>query len=599
MKKNVINIGGAIGFWGESQIGTPQLLKQGNLDYIVYDYLAEITLSIMSRAKINDPEKGYAIDFITKVIKPNIKEIASQGTKIISNAGGLNPEACAKAIKDVLKEIGVDLEIAVITGDDLFNDVEDFKHSETREMFSNDVFPNINSIMSVNAYLGAYPIAMALNKGADIVITGRVVDSAVTLGACIHEFGWNPDEYNKLASGSLAGHILECTVQATGGNYTDWELVSDDIHNIGYPIAEISSDGSFVLTKPANTGGIVNVSTVTEQMLYEIGDPQAYILPDVVCDFSNVRLTEIDKNRVKVFGAKGYPSTDSLKVSMTFLDGFRGGQIFLFYGFNADKKARKFAKNAIKRAKGRLECEQLQTYSETLVEVMGDESHYGQQKSIESSREVTVKIAAKHPKKIAIEILFQEIIGLALAAPPGLTGFAGTRSKPSPVVRLFSFLVDKKFVKETIKVNDQEFPVKYNQTVDFNNHLIKRPKLPKKVNNKNLTKSIPLILLAYARSGDKGNKANIGIIARNSEYLPFIWSSLTEENVENYLSHFLNGTVERYFLPGSNSINFLLHNILGGGGIASLRNDPQGKGYGQLLLNYPIPVTQTIAETLQ
>ena len=599
MKKNVINIGGAIGFWGESQIGTPQLLKQGNLDYIVYDYLAEITLSIMSRAKINDPEKGYATDFITKVIKPNIKEIASQGTKIISNAGGLNPEACAKAIKDVLKEIGVDLEIAVITGDDLFNDVEDFKHSETREMFSNDVFPNINSIMSVNAYLGAYPIAMALNKGADIVITGRVVDSAVTLGACIHEFGWNPDEYNKLASGSLAGHILECTVQATGGNYTDWELVSDDIHNIGYPIAEISSDGSFVLTKPANTGGIVNVSTVTEQMLYEIGDPQAYILPDVVCDFSNVRLTEIDKNRVKVFGAKGYPSTDSLKVSMTFLDGFRGGQIFLFYGFNADKKARKFAKNAIKRAKGRLECEQLQTYSETLVEVMGDESHYGQQKSIESSREVTVKIAAKHPKKIAIEILFQEIIGLALAAPPGLTGFAGTRSKPSPVVRLFSFLVDKKFVKETIKVNDQEFPVKYNQTVDFNNHLIKRPKLPKKVNNKNLTKSVPLILLAYARSGDKGNKANIGIIARNSEYLPFIWSSLTEENVENYLSHFLNGTVERYFLPGSNSINFLLHNILGGGGIASLRNDPQGKGYGQLLLNYPIPVTQTIAETLQ
>ena len=284
---------------------------------------------------------------------------------------------------------------------------------------------------------------------------------------------------------------------------------------------------------------------------------------------------------------------------MTFLDGFRGGQIFLFYGFNADKKARKFAKNAIKRAKGRLECEQLQTYSETLVEVMGDESHYGQQKSIESSREVTVKIAAKHPKKIAIEILFQEIIGLALAAPPGLTGFAGTRSKPSPVVRLFSFLVDKKFVKETIKVNDQEFPVKYNQTVDFNNHLIKRPKLPKKVNNKNLTKSVPLILLAYARSGDKGNKANIGIIARNSEYLPFIWSALTEEGVENYLSHFLNGTVERYFLPGSNSINFLLHNILGGGGIASLRNDPQGKGYGQLLLNYPIPVTQTIAETLQ
>ena len=186
-----------------------------------------------------------------------------------------------------------------------------------------------------------------------------------------------------------------------------------------------------------------------------------------------------------------------------------------------------------------------------------------------------------------------------MAAPPGLTGFAGTRPKSSPVVRLFSFLVDKKFVKETIKVNDQEFPVKYNQTVDFNNHLIKRPKLPKKVNNKNLTKSIPLILLAYARSGDKGNKANIGIIARNSEYLPFIWSALTEAEVENYFSHFLNGTVERYFLPGSNSINFLLHNILGGGGIASLRNDPQGKGYGQLLLNYPIPVTQTIAETLQ
>ena len=599
MKKKVLNIGGAIGFWGESQIGTPQLLKQGSLDYIVYDYLAEITLSIMSRAKINDPEKGYATDFITKVIKPNIKEIANQGTKVISNAGGLNPEACAKAIMDLLNEIGVDLKIAVISGDDLFNKVKDFKNVDTREMFSNDAFPDIKSIMSVNAYLGAYPIAMALNKGADIVITGRVVDSAVTLGACIHEFGWNPDEYDKLASGSLAGHILECTVQATGGNYTDWELVSDEIHNIGYPIAEISSDGSFVLTKPQNTGGIVNISTVTEQMLYEIGDPQAYILPDVVCDFSNVHLTEVAENRVKVVGAKGYPSTDSLKVSMTFLDGFRGGQILLFYGFNADKKAREFAKNAIKRAEGRLECEQLQTYTETLVEVIGDESHYGEQKSIDASREVSVKIAAKHSKKIAIEILFQEIIGLALAAPPGLTGFAGTRPKPSPVVRLFSFLVNKEFIKETIKVNDQELPVKYNQTVSFDNHLIKRPKLPKKVNKEDLTNSVPLIFLAYARSGDKGDKANIGIIARKSEYLPFIWSALTEEGVENYFSHFLNGTVERYFLPGSNSINYLLHNILGGGGIASLRNDPQGKGYGQLLLNFPIPVTQTIAETLQ
>ena len=284
MKKS-IRIGGASGFWGDSVIATPQLLNGNSLDFIVYDYLAEITMSIMARARSKDPLKGYATDFVSSVMKLNLRQISEQNIKILSNAGGVNPEACADALRELIKEQNLELKVAVILGDDLMNEQDSFIQDKVSEMYSGIDFPNSDKIASINAYLGAFPIAKALEQGADIVITGRSVDSAVTLGACIYSFGWNDKEYDLLSSGSLAGHIIECGTQSTGGNFTDWEKVANNLNDIGYPIVEIKNDGTFTCSKSKSSSGIVNVGTVSEQMLYEIGDPQAYILPDVICDF--------------------------------------------------------------------------------------------------------------------------------------------------------------------------------------------------------------------------------------------------------------------------------------------------------------------------
>jgi len=595
----IIRIGGACGFWGESSLATAQLLADRDLDYIVYDYLAEITMSIMARARAVNPELGYAGDFVSAVLMPNLSEIASQGVKIISNAGGVNPAACAAVIRQLIESQGLDLKVAVISGDNLSSRSAGLAATGLTEMFSGQPFPAQEAVASINAYLGAFPIAKALDEGADIVLTGRVVDSAVTLGACIHEFGWNRTDLDELAGGSLAGHILECGPQATGGNLTDWELASDSYFNIGYPIAEISADGSFVCTKPKDSGGLVTSLTVSEQMLYEIGDPQAYVLPDVVCDFSGVTLEQKANNRVQVSGALGRPAPRDYKVSATYADGFRGGQMLLFYGFEADRKARCFAEVALERARARLSASDMPDYSETSVELIGDESHYGDYREVQGSREVMVKIAARHPDKNGLVILFKEIIGMALGGPPGLTGFAGGRPKPSPVVRLFSFTHAKDDVEITVETAAGEW--KMRETIPdpaFDPAFIQRPiaPLPEVAGQQRV--SVPLIKLAVGRSGDKGDKANIGIIARTAEYLPWIWAALTEQAVANRFAHFLQGRVERFYLPGSHSINFLLHEVLGGGGIASLRNDPQGKGYAQILLDYPIPVPQALAEKL-
>ena len=265
MPDKTIRVGGASGFWGDAALATPQLLADGRLDYIVYDYLAEITMSILARARAENPELGFATDFVTQAMKPNLAQIALQKVKVISNAGGVNPVACAAAVRALVAEKGLSLKVAAITGDDLIARREEF--AANAEMFSGEAYPDPGKVLSINAYLGAFPIAKALDDGADIVITGRCVDSAVTLGACIHEFGWTADDLDRLAGGSLAGHVIECGPQATGGNFTDWESVIDRLDEIGYPIAEISADGSFVCTKPEKTGGTVNIGTVSGDFL--------------------------------------------------------------------------------------------------------------------------------------------------------------------------------------------------------------------------------------------------------------------------------------------------------------------------------------------
>ncbi len=600
MADKVLRIGGASGFWGDAARATPQLLNVEGLDYIVYDYLAEITMSIMARARLKDDARGYAVDFVSAAMKPNLALIAERGIKVVSNAGGVNPEACVAALCAEIAAQGLNLKVACVTGDDLMDRKEQMAKDGVTEMFSGSDFPPTDKVLSINAYLGAFPIARALEMGADIVVTGRCVDSAVTLGACIHAFGWGRNDHDQLAMGSLAGHILECGTQATGGNFTDWEQV-EGMANMGYPITEVSPDGSFVCTKPDNTGGLVTVGTVSEQMLYEIGDPQAYILPDVVCDFSTASVKQLGENRVQVSGAVGRPAPDTYKVSATYADEFRGGTYLSFYGVDADKKARALGDAIFEAARSVFANFGLPDFSETSIELMGTESQYGAFSKVKSSREVVMKIAAKHPDKIGIGILLKEAVGLALATPPGLSGFAGSRPAPSPVVRLFSCTVPKSLAPVQIVLGDETVACDERHGEKFNARKIPRPKCPIADKTGKMVK-VPLIALAWGRSGDKGDKANVGIIARKPEYLPYINAALKNAAVRKRFAHFLaddsKKSVERFLLPGSHAINFLLHDVLGGGGVASIRNDSQGKGYAQLLLACPIAVPAAIAESL-
>ena len=602
MSKSTIKIGGAAGYWGDSAMATPQLLSVGDLDYIVYDYLAEITMSILARAKAKNPQAGFATDFIDFVLKPNLGAIAKSGVKLIANAGGVNPQSCAVAARALIKEAGLDLKVGVITGDDLMVQIDDLGENAPQEMFTAAPFPPLDKITSANAYLGAFPIATALARGADIVITGRCVDSAVTLGACIHEFGWPRDDWNALANGSLAGHILECGPQATGGNYTDWRDVKN-IAEIGYPIAEIAADGSFTVSKPEGTGGLVTVGSVSEQMVYEIGDPSAYILPDVTCDFSNVVIEQQSLDRVSVKGAKGAAAPNDYKTCITYADGFRTGLTLTLYGSEAADKAQAFADAAIARARRTLRILNAPEFTETDIEIIGGGSQTGDFTLRESAQEVVVKIAAKHATPLEGGVLLKEVSGLGLATPPGLSGFQGGRAKPTPVMRLFSCLTPKSKITVTVDVDGDERRFEEPASVEAPacfGETVAPPEAPSLTSDDLV--SVPLIKLAWARSGDKGDKANIGVIARQPHYLPYIWAALDEDVIATRFAHFIDGgaaNVTRFHMPGAHAMNILIDRVLGGGGVASLRNDPQGKGYAQILLTQPIPVPATISKDLK
>ena len=595
----MIRIGGATGYWGEADLALPQFLAEGDLDFIVFDYLAEITMSIMARAKAADPEKGYATDFVSAIVAPHLAAIADSGVKLISNAGGVNPEACGRAIRQLIEDAGLSLKVAVITGDDLMPKLDEVLAAEPAEMFTGEPTPPRDAIASANAYLGAFPVAEALNQGADIVVTGRCVDSAVTLGACIHRFGWQRNDLDLLAAGSLAGHLIECGPQATGGNYTDWQEVADTLHEVGYPIAEIAEDGGVVMTKPKGTGGCVNIGTVGEQLLYEIGDPAAYYLPDVICDFTQVALEQVDQDRVSVAGALGRGVPAQYKTSMTWADGWRAGMIGFYVGVRAAEKARIFADEAIQRARRKLSKMGAPDYVDVCVEVVGDESHWGEAARYVRSREVAVKVACRHADRRATDLLMRELAGVGLGAPAGFCAFAGTRPKSSPVIRLFSILADRDLVDIQIHTADQSQSfldsVAATETpADAGAESIDIGALADESAEQI---EVPLERLAWARSGDKGDKANIGVMARKREYFPWIAAALTGPYVASRFAHFMaSPEMDRYVLPGLPALNFVLHHALGGGGVASLRNDPQAKGYAQILLDTPVSIPAQLLE---
>ncbi len=593
-----LRIGCAAGFWGDTETAAPQLLRGGALDYLVLDYLAEITMSIMAAARLRAEGGGYATDFVNRVMRHCLKDALGQGVRIVTNAGGVNPLACREALRALAAEQGLSPRIAVVLGDDLLPQQQQLAAEGVREMYSDAPLPP--ALLSANAYFGAKPIADALAAGAEIVITGRVVDSALALGPLVHELGWRWDDFDRLAQGSLAGHIIECGAQATGGLFTDWESVPG-YEDMGFPIAECSADGSFVVTKPEHTGGLVTPAVVYEQLVYEIGDPRAYVLPDVICDFSQVRAEQVGPDRVRVSGASGRPPPARYKVSATYPDGYKVSAGILLAGEEAARKGMRVARALVDKIERLLRARGFGPLRATQIDVLGAESTYGPHARALGTREVVVRIAASHADRDALKLFVRELPQAGTAMAPGFASTVGGGAQPAAVIRLFSFLVDKARVPAVLDLDGERRQV---ATPELPAAQDEPPPVAHEPDYPVVESSfrVPLIALAHGRSGDKGNHSNIGILAREPRFVPLIGAALSADAVARHLAHLLDphsGRVTRFSLPGCQGWNFLLENSLGGGGVASLRADPQGKAHAQQLLAFEVEVPEAIYHELR
>jgi Acyclic terpene utilisation family protein AtuA len=615
MNDRIVRIGGASGFWGDSAIAAPQLVHGAQLDYLTFDYLAELTMSILSRNRAKNPATGYADDFIDVAMRSVLGEVARRGIKVLSNAGGVNPRACADALRKLADEQGVALKIAVVEGDDLLSQLPALRSADVRDLHDGRALPA--RVLSANAYFGAWPIVQALRQGAQIVITGRCVDSALPLAALIHEFGWAMDDYDRLAAGSLAGHLIECGPQGTGGLFTDWEQVPD-WENIGYPVIECRADGSFVITKPAGTGGLVTPATVAEQMLYEIGDPGAYLLPDVSCDFTGVRVRQVGEQRVHVEGARGRAPTDRYKVCATHADGWRCVINVTVVGGRAEAKAQRIAQAVLARTRRMMSERGFTDYRRVYQEVIGTEALFGPHSRIPRSREVILRLVVEHDDAKALEIIASEIASAGVSWAPGLSSTGGGRARPVPIVRLFSFLWPKSEVPATLALGDgsalavtapessaagassAKAHIGAAPASDSTAAVSARAKPARSVygafpgHDESKGVEVPLERIAHGRSGDKGDSVNIGIIARHPKWLPVLSEQLTPQRVQTYFAHLVKGPVQRFDVPGIHAFNFLLTQALDGGGMASPRSDPLGKGFAQMLLDLPLHVPRVL-----
>ncbi len=416
------------------------------------DYLAEVTMSIMQKQKMRNSDHGYARDFVG-VIEEVMPEISDRGIKVVSNAGGVNPEACKDALLKVIREKGYDdLRVAVVDGDDILSQIDDLidNGNALENMESGDPVASVKDrLLSANVYFGSWPIVEALRKGADIVITGRVTDTGLTLGPMIYEFGWSFDDYDKMATGTIAGHIIECGGQVTGGNFTDWQRV-EDFADIGFPIIEAQPNGDFFVTKHEGTGGLVNEMTVKEQLLYEIGDPKEYITPDCIADFSTVQLQQDGNDRVKVSGIKGRPQTSTYKVSVSYNDGYKLSSTLVYCWPDALKKAVRGGEILEKRAHS-LGL----NFDEFRVEYIGfngtGEEPLNEDAFAENHEEIQMRVSVSGQSRDDLNRFGKEIAPLILTGPSGVTGFAGGRPKAGSVVAYWPALLDKEAVQPRVR----------------------------------------------------------------------------------------------------------------------------------------------------
>ncbi len=449
----IVRVASGQGFWGDSLEAPRQQVEGGQVDYLMLDYLAEVTMSILQKQKERDPNMGYARDFLG-AIESVLPAIVDRGVRVVANAGGVNPVACARAVLDVAAKHGAagKVKVGVVTGDDLLPRLDELLASghELRNMDTGEPLSVIRDrVLSANAYIGSTPIVEALARGANVVVTGRSTDTALTMAPLRHEFGWGAEDWNALAAGIIAGHILECGAQCSGGNCLyDWRSIPD-LANVGYPIAEARADGTFVVTKHPGTGGRVSFHSVAEQLVYEMGDPHAYITPDVVADFTSIRLEEVGPDRVRVHGITGTPATDKLKVSIAYRFGWKAVGTLVYSWPDAMEKAQ-LADRVLRERLDRLGLK----FDEVLTEFVGASATHGPLAGAPAAElpEVQLRVGVRGTDRASVERFTREIAPLVLNGPPSVTGFAGGRPKVEEIVAYWPALVDKTVVHTNVEV---------------------------------------------------------------------------------------------------------------------------------------------------
>ncbi|MDX6406441.1 MAG: hypothetical protein QOH70_3896 [Blastocatellia bacterium] len=448
-----IRIAAGQGFWGDLPDAPVRQVEGGPIDYLMLDYLAEVTMSIMQKQKARDSNAGYARDFVP-LMKQILPACVERNIRVTANAGGVNVEGCAKAVRDVALELGLagKLRIGIVTGDDIMGKLDELlsRGVELRNMDTDEPLATVRDrIQSANVYLGAAPIVEALNQGARIVITGRCTDTGLTLAPMIHEFGWAADDWNRLAAGTIAGHIIECGAQCTGGNCQyEWRSIPS-LANVGFPIVEAAPDGTFVVTKHERTGGWVIIPSIKEQLVYEMGDPHSYITPDCVADFTTVRLEYEGRDRVRVFGIEGRPATDTFKVSISYSAGYKAVGTLVYSWPEAYDKA--WAADRILRA--RLDRLGLK-FDQILTEFVGANATHGRLAGQPSADlpEVQLRVGVRSDDRAAVERFTKEIAPLVLTGPPGVTGFAGGRPKVEEIVAYWPALIPKSEITSRVAI---------------------------------------------------------------------------------------------------------------------------------------------------
>ena len=592
-----IRIGNAGGYWGDDPDALKNQVLGGELDFITIDYLAEITMSIMNKQKLRDPSLGYAKDFL-KHLDPVFEEVVKRGIKIITNAGGVNPVSLANELNKLAESKGLKgVKIAVVEGDNILDSIDqlsekgiDFSNMETGEPY------NLikGKVLSANLYFGAVPVVEALKQGADIVITGRVTDTGITLAPMIYSFNWDTKDYDKLAAGIVAGHILECGAQSTGGNFTDWEKVPS-FDNVGYPIAEVYEDGTFVITKHESLDGMVSVDTVREQLVYEMGDPKNYITPDVIADFSTIKLEEVGENKVRVSGIKGHPPTDLLKVSISYQDGYKASGAIIISAPDARKKAEKFAEIFWKRVG--IE------YEDQLTEFVGLNACHRHLAHLEEANEILLRFGVRDHDKTKFERFRRKLPALILSGPSAVA-VTGGAPQVQNVVSYWPALVPQDIsVWKVIVFQNGEKVFEKEGKWEKTGGTVREVKDETNFDGAKFegvkVKKAKLIEIALGRSGDKGDTCNIGLIARSDLAWEFIGYKITADFVKKLFGDIVKGEVERFEVKNLNAFNFLLHNALGGGGTKSLRIDAQGKTLAHALLNQYIEIPVNVLESVK